>query len=95
MFIWGSQKTFLIISVKNICIYLLILNTLVLGTCTKPVDTVYYKNEDLTRFTTKPLNTEKRNKEIELVAEKECDGKVIFTDKEIKLTIMHDDRIYF
>ena len=73
----------------------MILITLVLGTCTKPVDTVYYKNEDLTRFTTKPFKTVKMNKEIELVAEKECDGKVIFADKEIKLTIMHADRFYF
>ena len=69
--------------------------TLVLGTCTKPVDTVYYKNEDLTRFITKPFKTEKRNKGIELVVEKECGGKVIFTDKEIKLTIISADRFYF
>ena len=59
------------------------------------MDTVYYKNEDLTRFTTKPFKTVKRNKEIELVAEKECDGKVIFADKEIKLTITHADRFSF
>jgi hypothetical protein len=59
------------------------------------VDTVYYKNKDLNRFTTKPFKTEKRNKEIELVAEKECDGKVICADKEIKLTIMHADRLNF
>jgi hypothetical protein len=76
-------------------IYLLILITLVLGTCTKSVDTVYYKNKDLNRFTTKPFKTEKRNKEIELVAEKECDGKVICADKEIKLTIVHADRFNF
>jgi len=58
-------------------IYFLILITLVLGACTKPVETVYYKKEDLTRFITKPFKTEKKNKEIELVAEMECPGKVI------------------
>ena len=76
-------------------IYLLILITLVLGACTKPVDTVYYKNKDLTRFTTKPFKTEKKNKEIELVAEKECPGKVICTDKEIKLSVIHAGRFAF
>ena len=76
-------------------IYLLILITLVLGACTKPVDTVYYKNKDLTRFTTKPFKTEKKNKEIELVAEKECSGKVICTEQEIKLSIIHAGRFSF
>ena len=32
------------------------------GACTKPVETVYYKKEDLTRFTTKPIKIEKKNK---------------------------------
>ena len=76
-------------------IYLLILITLVLGACTKPVDTVYYKKEDLTRFTTKPFKTEKKNKEIELVAEKECPGKVICADEEIKLSVIHAGRFSF
>ena len=57
---------------------ILVLATLALAACSvKPVETVYYEKEDLTRFTTKPFKTEKKNKEIELVAEKECSGKVI------------------
>ena len=76
-------------------IYLLILFTLVLGACTKTVDTVYHEDKDLTRFTTKPFKTEKKNKEIELVAEKECPGKVICTDKEIKLSVIHAGRFAF
>ena len=76
-------------------IYILILAAFALGACTKPVDTVYYKNKDLTRFTTKPFKTEKKNKEIELVAEKECPGKVICTDKEIKLSVIHAGRFAF
>ena len=76
-------------------IYLLILITLVLGACLKPVDTVYYKKEDLTRFTTKPFKTEKKNKEIKLVAEKECPGKVICADEEIKLSVIHAGRFSF
>jgi hypothetical protein len=76
-------------------IYLLILFTLVLGACTKTVDTVYHEDKDLTRFTTKPFKTEKKNKEIELVAEKECSGKVICTDQEIKLRVIHAGRFAF
>ncbi len=76
-------------------IYSLILITLVLGACTKPVETVYYKKEDLTRFTTKPFKTEKKNKEIKLVAEKECPGKVICADEEIKLSVIHAGRFSF
>ena len=76
-------------------IYLLILITLVLGACTKPVDTVYYKKEDLTRFTTKPFKTEKKNKEIILVAVKECPGKVICADEEIKLSVIHAGGFHF
>ena len=76
-------------------IYLLILFTLVLGACTKTVDTVYHEDKDLTRFTTKPFKTEKKNKEIELVAEKECSGKVICTDQEIKLSVIHAGRFSF
>ena len=76
-------------------IYFLILITLVLGACTKPVDTVYFKKEDLTRFSTKPFKTEKKNKEIKLVAEKECPGKVICADEEIKLSVIHAGRFSF
>ena len=76
-------------------IYLLILFTLVLGACTKPVETVYNKDKDLTRFTTRPFKAEKKNKEIELVAEKECAGKVICTDQEIKLSVIHAGRFSF
>ena len=76
-------------------IYLLILISLFIGACTKAVDTVYYKKEDLTRFKTKPIKAEKKNKEIELVAVKECPGKVICTDREIKLSVIHAGRFTF
>ena len=80
---------------KTMRIYLLILFTLVLGACTKTVETVYHEDKDLTRFTTRPFKTEKKNKEIELVAEKECAGKVICTDQEIKLRVIHAGRFTF
>ena len=74
-------------------IYILILAAFALGACTlKPVETVYYEEEDVTRFTTQPLKTSMRSKEIELVASKECPGKVICTDQEIKLKVIHSDR---
>ena len=76
-------------------IYLLILISLFIGACTKPVDTVYYKKEDQTRFKTKSFKAEKKNKEIELVAVKECRGKVICTDREIKLSVIHAGRFTF
>jgi len=75
---------------------ILILITLAFGSCTlKPVETVYYEEEDVTRFTTQPLKTSMRSKEIELVASKECPGKVICTDQEIKLAITHVERFSF
>ena len=73
----------------------LILFILLICGCTKPVDTIYYKKEDLTRFKTKSFKSEKKSKEIELVAEKECPGKVICTDKEIKLSVTHAGRFTF
>ena len=77
-------------------IYLLILLTLFLAACTlKPVETVYHEDKDLTRFTTKPIKTVKRYKEIEVVAEKDCPGKVICSDNEIKLIVKHSDRFAF
>ena len=76
-------------------IYSLILFMLFIGACTKPVDTVYYKKEDLTRFKTKSFKVEKKNKKIELLAVKECRGKVICTDKEIKLSVIHAGRFTF
>ena len=66
-----------------------------IAACTKPVDTSYYKKEDLTRFKTKSFKSEKKNKEIELVAEKECPGKIICTDREIKLKVTHVGRFTF
>jgi hypothetical protein len=75
---------------------ILILATLALAACAvKPVETVYHEKEDVTRFTTQAFKAEKRNKEIELVAVKECPGKVICSDEEIKLTITHADRFSF
>ena len=75
---------------------ILILATLALGACAvKPVETVYHKQEDVTRFTTQSFKAEKKNKEIELVAVKECPGKVICSDQEIKLTITYADRFSF
>jgi hypothetical protein len=74
-------------------IYILILAAFTLGACTlKPVETVYHEEEDVTRFTTKAFKTVNRYKEIELVASKECPGKVICTDQEIKLEVKHTDR---
>ena len=55
----------------------------------------YHEQEDVTRFTTQSFKVEKKNKEIELVAVKECKGKVICSDEEIKLTITHADRFSF
>ena len=75
---------------------ILILATLALAACAvKPVETVYHEKEDVTRFTTQSFKVEKKNKEIELVAVKECKGKVICSDEEIKLTITHADRFSF
>ena len=77
-------------------ILILILVTLFMGACTiKPVETIYYKEKDVTRFTTQLFKMEKRGKEIELVATKECSGKVICTDQDIKLAITHADRFSF
>ena len=77
-------------------IYILILAAFALGACTlKPVETVYHEEEDVTRFTTKAFKTMTRSKEIELVASKECKGKVICSDEEIKLTITHADQFSF
>ena len=77
-------------------IYILLLTLLTLAGCSvKPVATVYHEQEDLTRFTTKAFTTEKGGKEIELVAVKECAGKVICVDQDIKLTVKHADRFAF
>ena len=77
-------------------IQILILATLSLGSCAvKPVETVYHEQEDVTRFTTQSFKAEKKHKEIQLVAVKECPGKVICSDEEIKLTITHADRFSF
>ena len=76
-------------------IYLLILISLFIGACTKDVVTDYFKKEDLTRFKTKSIKAETKNKEIELVAVKECLGKVICTDTEIKLSVIHAGRFTF
>ena len=76
--------------------YILLLALLSLASCSiKPVQTVYYEQEDVTRFTTKPFITGKGGKEIELVAVKECSGKMICADQDIKLTIKHADRFSF
>ncbi len=77
-------------------ILILILVTLAMGACTiKPVETIYYKEKDVTRFITQLFKTGKRGKEIKLVATKECSGKVICTDQDIKLAITHADRFSF
>jgi hypothetical protein len=77
-------------------IYILLLALLALAGCSvKPVDTVYHEQEDVTRFTTKPFITKERGKEIEMVAVKECSGKVICADQDIKLTVKHADRFSF
>jgi len=77
-------------------ISLLILVAIALASCTlKPVETVYHEKEDVTRYTSKPFKAVARSKEIELVASKECPGKVICTDMEIKLKIKHEDPFAF
>ena len=77
-------------------IYYPILLVLFLGACTlKPVETVYNENTDLTRFTAKPFKSVKKSREILLVAEKECPGKVICSEEEIKLIVKHSDRFAF
>ena len=76
-------------------IYILIIISLFICACTKAVDTIYYKKEDLTRFKTKSIKVDTKNKEIELVAEKDCPGKVICTDKEIKFSVIHAGRFTF
>ena len=76
-------------------IFSLFVFILFIGACTKPVDTVYFKKEDLTKFKTKSIKVKTKNKEIELVAVKECRGKVICTDKEIKLSVIHAGRFTF
>ena len=74
-------------------IYILILAVFAFGACTlKPVETVYHEEKDFTRFTTKAIITKTGSKEIELVASKECPGKVICSDQEIKLKVKHTDR---
>jgi len=73
-----------------------ILFAIVLGGClVKPVETVYHEENDLTSFTTKSFKTNKKGKEISLFAIKECQGKVICSDNEIKLKIIHRDRFSF
>ena len=77
-------------------ILILILGTLAIVACTiKPVETIYYKKKDMTRFTTQIFKMEKRGKGIKLVATKECLGKVICTDQDIKLAIIHAGRFSF
>jgi hypothetical protein len=74
-------------------IYILILAVFAFGACTlKPVETVYHEEKDFTRFSTKAIITKTGSKEIELVASKECPGKVICSDQEIKLKVKHTDR---
>ena len=75
---------------------ILILSTLALAACAvKPDETVYHEKEDVTRFTTQSFKADEQNKGLKLVAVKECPGKVICSDEEIKLTITHADRFSF
>ena len=76
-------------------IFSLILFIILIGACTKPVDTEYFKKEDLTKFKTNSVKAGKKNKKIELVAVKECPGKVICIDREIKLSVIHEGRFTF
>ncbi|MDB3918109.1 hypothetical protein N9357_06585 [bacterium] len=77
-------------------IYILLLALLSLAGCSvKSVETVYHEAEDVTRFTAKAFKTTMRNKEIVLEAGRECTGKVICTDDEIKLTVKYADRFSF
>jgi len=75
---------------------ILILATLALVSCTlRPVEVAYDEEEDVSRFTTIPLKSEKGGKEIELLVVKECSGKVICKVQEIKLKVKHTDRFSF
>ncbi|MBC8257380.1 MAG: hypothetical protein H8E38_00025 [SAR324 cluster bacterium] len=75
---------------------ILILTVFALGACSlKPVETTYDQEKDRTSFTTQPFKAEKQNKEIVLVGVKQCPGKVICSDQDIKLTITHADRFSF
>ncbi len=77
-------------------IYILLLALLSLAGCSvKSVETVYHEAEDVTRFTAKAFKTTMQNKEIVLEARRECTGKVICTDDEIKLTVKYADRFSF
>ena len=75
--------------------FFILILVFILGACTKAVKTDYYEDKDVTRFTTKPFKTVNRNREIELEAVKECPGKVICKDQEIKLKIRHEDRFTY
>ena len=75
---------------KILRIFILIYILIYFGACSKPVETVYYEEKDITLFTTKPFKVPYRSREIELEVVKECPGKVICIEKEVKLKIKHD-----
>jgi len=80
---------------KILIIFLLTSVLIYFGACSKPVETVYYEEKDITLFTTKPFKVPYRSREIELEVVKECPGKVICTEKEVKLKIKHEDRFTY
>ncbi len=80
---------------KILRIFIFISILIYFGACSKPVETVYYEEKDITRFTAKTFKVPLRNREIELEVIKECPGKVICTDQEVKLKIKHEDRFTY
>tara|TARA_Y100001970_G_scaffold264602_1_gene351377 strand:- start:11288 stop:12031 length:744 start_codon:yes stop_codon:yes gene_type:complete len=74
---------------------ILIFFIFIVGACSKNVETVYFEEKDITRFSAKPFKVPFRTKEIELAAVKECPGKVICVGQEIKFKIKHEDRFTY
>ena len=73
-----------------------IIALLLLSACTKPVYTVYYEDENYTKFTTHALKiTTPSDHELVLVASRRCEGMTLCTADEIKLAISHEDRFAF
>ncbi len=74
---------------------LLIFASIFASCSSKPVTTEYFQEKDITKFTARVLKTNQKGKEIEIIAEKECAGKVICKEKEIRMTVKHADRFSF
>lgn len=76
-------------------VVILIIFVFFFSACSKQVETVYFEEKDLTTFTAKPFKTPYRTREIGLEAIKECPGKVICSENQIKLKIKHEDKFTY